>query len=174
MTKYEGDYEFTLYGTHVVKVVNRITRQEVTKVWAFPVKRSGYDSVPETHYFATSEERNAYYDDHDYCDKLPRCKVWSDMIENYNKEETTMKSIQYKGTEIEITAIRFIHGDDTIVQDGLLVHDTSDEFGDGDAIYGNGWTIGIVQDEADVESLLTSGDCSTCFSRNDDGTYTVE
>lgn len=85
-----------------------------------------------------------------------------------------MKSIQYKGTEIEITAIRFIYGDDTTVQDGLLVHDTSDEFGDGDAIYGNSWTIGMVQDEADVESLLTSGDCSTCFSRNDDGTYTVE
>ena len=85
-----------------------------------------------------------------------------------------MKSINYKGTDIEVTAVRFTFGSETTVQDGIMVHDTADEFSDGDAIYGNGWNIGMVNDSDDVESLLTSGDGSTYWHQNDNGTYTVE
>lgn len=85
-----------------------------------------------------------------------------------------MKTINYNGTDIEITAVRFIYGTETNLQDGILVHDTGDEFCNGDAIYGNGWTIDMVNDSDDVDSLLTSGDGSTYWHKNDDGTYTVD
>lgn len=85
-----------------------------------------------------------------------------------------MKSFTYKGTEIEVAAIRFVYGSEETVQDGILVHDSSDEFHDGDAIYGNGWTIDMVSDEDDVETLLSSGDGTTYFHRGDNGIYHIE
>lgn len=98
---------------------------------------------------------------------------WNELVDE-NKEDETMKTISYNGTDIEITAVRFTYGTETTAQEGILVHDTSDEFSNGDAIYGNGWNIGMINDSDDVESLLTSGDGSTYWHQNDDGTYTVE
>ena len=82
-----------------------------------------------------------------------------------------MKIINYRGTKIELTAVRYIYGDEKTIQEGVFVHDTTDEFCDGDTIYGNGWTLGMINDEDDIESLLTSGDGSTYFAQNSDGTY---
>lgn len=85
-----------------------------------------------------------------------------------------MKSINYNGTVIEITPIRFTFGSETTVQEGILVHDTSDEYCNGDAIYGNGWTVDMINDADDVETMFTSGDGSTYWHKNEDGTYTIE
>lgn len=82
--------------------------------------------------------------------------------------------ISYQGREIEITEIRFAFGDEATIQEGVLVHDSADEFGDGDAIYGNGWTLDMIHDAADLESLFTSGDGSTYFYQSANGTYRVE
>lgn len=85
-----------------------------------------------------------------------------------------MKTINYNGRDIEITAIRFTYADETTVQDGVLLHDTTDEFSDGDTIYGNGWTLDMINDASDIESLLTSTDGTTYFTRNDDGAYHID
>lgn len=85
-----------------------------------------------------------------------------------------MKTINCNGRNVEITAIRFTYADETTIQDGVLLHDTTDEFSDGDTIYGNGWTIDMVNDDADVENLLTSTDGTTYFTRNDDGSYHID
>lgn len=85
-----------------------------------------------------------------------------------------MKSMNYQGHEIELTAVSFRFADEANLQDGILVHDTTDEFGNGDAIFGNGWTLDSIQDESDLESLLTSGDGSTYITRNADGTYHMD
>lgn len=85
-----------------------------------------------------------------------------------------MKTMNYQGHEIELTAVSFRFAEETILQEGVLVHDTTDEFSDGDAIYGNGWTLDAIQDKSDLESLLTSGDGSTYITRNDDGTYSMD
>lgn len=85
-----------------------------------------------------------------------------------------MKAISYNGSNIELTAVRFTFRDETTIQDGVLLHDTNDINHDGDAIYGNGWTLDQIEDASDVESLITSGDGTTYWRRNDDGTYTME
>lgn len=85
-----------------------------------------------------------------------------------------MKSINYNGRDIEVTAIRFTYTDETTIQDGVLLHDTTDEFADGDAIYGNGWTLDMINDADDIETMLTSGDGTTYFTRNDDGIYHID
>lgn len=85
-----------------------------------------------------------------------------------------MKTINYKGTGIEISAVRFVYGAEGTMQDGILVHDTTDEFRNGDALYGNGWNINMVNDADDVDSLLASGDGTTYWHQNDDGTYTID
>lgn len=84
-----------------------------------------------------------------------------------------MKTMNYQGREIELTTVFFRFAEEANLQEGVYVHDTTDEFGDGDAIYGNGWTLGAIQDESDLESLLTSGDGSTYITRSADGTYTM-
>lgn len=85
-----------------------------------------------------------------------------------------MKTITYKGHEIELHAVRYYFQDEQNAQEGVLVHDTTDEFSDGDAIYGNGWTMDDLNDESDLDTLFTSGDGSTYIRRNDDGTYTMD
>lgn len=85
-----------------------------------------------------------------------------------------MKTIIYKNREIELHAVRYYYRDEQNAQEGVLVHDTTDEFSDGDAIFGNGWTLDAVNDEADLESLLTSGDGSTYIRRKADGTYSMD
>ena len=99
--------------------------------------------------------------------------TWNEFVDKYQLE-SIMKTINYKGRDIEISAIRFTYGTESTVQEGILVHDTTDEFCNGDAIYGNGWTIGMVEDESDLETLFTSGDGSTYIHRNENGTYNVE
>lgn len=84
-----------------------------------------------------------------------------------------MKTMNYQGHEIELNAVFFRFGDEANLQEGILVHDTTDEFSDGDIIFGNGWTLDAILDESDLESLLTSGDGSTYITRNADGTYNM-
>lgn len=62
-------------------VINLQTGAKVSRIWAYPVKQAVWGGSPTTYYFATSADRNAYMGVHDYCDKLPRCKVMSDMID---------------------------------------------------------------------------------------------
>ena len=85
-----------------------------------------------------------------------------------------MKTINYDGRDIEITAIRFTFANETTVQEGVLIHDTTDKFSDGDTIYGNGWTIDQINDESDLDTLFSSGDASAYWHQNEDGTYNIE
>lgn len=62
-------------------IINLSSRAVVTREWAYPVKQGVWGGYPETHYFRTPAEREAYMRTHDYCDKLPRCKVYSDCFE---------------------------------------------------------------------------------------------
>ena len=82
-----------------------------------------------------------------------------------------MKTINYEGREIEITPIRFTFADETTVQDGVLIHDTTDEFSDGDMIYGI--SADAIRDADDLSQLFEDTGC-TVFTRNADGTYHAE
>jgi len=66
---------------HANTITNIQTGAKVTRIWAYPVKQAVWGGVPNTLYFATSDDRDNYMADHDYCDKLPRCKVMTDMID---------------------------------------------------------------------------------------------
>lgn len=70
-------YEVDDNGT----IINIQTGKKVSRIWAYPVKQAVWGGVPNIHYFATLAARNAYMEGHDYCDKLQRCKVMSDMID---------------------------------------------------------------------------------------------
>ena len=82
-----------------------------------------------------------------------------------------MKIINYKGREIEITPIRFTFADETTIQDGVLIHDTTDEFSNGDMIYGV--SSDAIQDADDLSLLFEDAGC-TVFTQNGDGTYHAE
>lgn len=82
-----------------------------------------------------------------------------------------MKTINYNGRDIEITAIRFTFADETTVQDGVLIHDTADVFANGDMIYGV--SADAIQDADDLHQLFEDTGC-TVFTRNADGTYYAE
>lgn len=97
---------------------------------------------------------------------------YSDMIQR--KEGTAMKTITFGDEEYELTKVFFTWRDEQTVQEGILLHAMSDKFHDGDAIYANGWSIDIVNDESDMESMLTSGDGTTYFHKNFDGTYHLD
>ena len=77
------NYEKDASGT----VRNIETGKVVTLEWVYPVKQAVWGGASETYYFATVADRNAYCKAHDYCDKLPRCKVYSDCIDTFNPEE---------------------------------------------------------------------------------------
>lgn len=64
--------------TNTNTVVNAQTRVAVTREWAYPVKQAVWGGVPETYYFRTAAEREEYMRANNYCDKLPRCKIYSD------------------------------------------------------------------------------------------------
>ena len=86
-----------------------------------------------------------------------------------------MKTMNYQGHEYELTKVFFTYLDESTVQEGILLHAVSDEFCDGDTLYGNGWTIEQVNDESDMENLLTSGnDGTTYFHKCFDGTYCMD
>lgn len=84
-----------------------------------------------------------------------------------------MKSISCNDRIIELYPVRFFYGSEQTAQEGVLVHDSEDKFHDGDAIYGNGWTLDIITDKDDVESLLTSDDGTTYFEKLDNGEYKI-
>ena len=63
------------------EVISCSTNQPVERVWAYPVRQAVWGGVPEHLYFRSAEARKAYTARHDYCDKLPRCKVYSDILE---------------------------------------------------------------------------------------------
>lgn len=56
------------------------TNNNGSKVWAYPVKQAVWGGEPETYYFSSAAERDAYCRSHDYCDKLPCRKVDPDMV----------------------------------------------------------------------------------------------
>ena len=60
---------------------NLQTQRIVTKALAYPVRQFVLGGVPETLYFGSKDSREAYIEGHDYCDRLPRCKVYSDCID---------------------------------------------------------------------------------------------
>ena len=81
MVTYDSHYEITRnYSGRIIKIVNVYSGKEVTRVWAYPVEQAVWGGVPETMYFATAAERNAWMKGRDYCEKLPRRKVYSDMV----------------------------------------------------------------------------------------------
>lgn len=87
--------------------------------------------------------------------------------------------MKYLGHEIEMKAICFVFGgedavQDGIVQDGILLHDVTDGCHDGDTVYGNGWTVDQIEDDSDLESLITSGDGTTQWHKLDNGVYVIE
>jgi hypothetical protein len=97
-------------------------------------------------------------------------EAWNDIIE----DETKTKTISYLGRDIELSTVFYNYRDDAQLHEGVFVHDTTDQFGDGDAVYVNDWTLNYINDSSDLESLFTSGDGVTCIEKNADGTYTVE
>ncbi len=82
-----------------------------------------------------------------------------------------MKTITYNGHEIQLTAIRFTFADETAVQDGILIHDTADEFSDGDIIYGV--PFDFIDDASDLAQLFGDTGC-TVFTQGADGIYHAE
>ena len=83
------------------------------------------------------------------------------------------KSINYQGSEIELTEIRFTFRDEPTVQIGVMLHDTADKFHDSDTIYGNGWRLDMINDADDVDTLITSGDGTTYWTM-EGGLYHIE
>lgn len=81
MITYDSHYEITRnYAGRILKIVNVYSGEEVTMAWSYPVKVGVWGGEPETLYFPTATERNAWMKGRDYCEKLPRRKVYSDMI----------------------------------------------------------------------------------------------
>lgn len=87
-----------------------------------------------------------------------------------------MKTIKWNGITVEICPVQFYYKDETTAQTGILVHFSDDEFGDGDTLYGNGWDIDMFGGPDDIDSLLEygSGDGTTYFKKQSDGTYRIE
>lgn len=82
-----------------------------------------------------------------------------------------MKTINFNGHGIEVSSIRFTFADEATSQEGILIHDTSDEFSNGDMIYGV--SADTIQSADDLKQLFEDTGC-TVFTRNEDGTYHAE
>ena len=81
MFTYDADYEIEKTPSgKIVKITNIYSGKEVTLVWPYPVKVGVWGGEPDTLYFPTAAERNAWMKGRDYCEKLPRRKVYSDMV----------------------------------------------------------------------------------------------
>lgn len=52
----------------------------VNLVWAYPVGQAVYGGDPTVLYFGSPDARNAYMTSHGHCEKLPRCKAYTNMI----------------------------------------------------------------------------------------------
>lgn len=67
------DYDYVIDGK---KVYDPHTGKPVNRVWVYPVKQAVIGATwTDTLYFSTIEKRNAYLAAHDYCNKMPRCKI---------------------------------------------------------------------------------------------------
>ena len=81
MITYDSDYEITKdYSGRIIKIVNIYSGKEVTMVWSYPIKVGVWGGVPETLHFPTAAERDAWMKGRDYCEKLSRRKIYSDMV----------------------------------------------------------------------------------------------
>lgn len=84
-----------------------------------------------------------------------------------------MKTINYNGRNIELTAIKFVYDDETSVQEGVLLHDTTDEFSNGDTIYGCGWRLSMINDAYDVDCLIASNEGTSYATIDVNGVYHI-
>jgi hypothetical protein len=89
-------------------------------------------------------------------------------------EGKTMKNINYQGREIVVSAIQFRFMEEKNPQNGILIHDTADANRDGDAIYGNGWTIDQINDESDLDTLFADTCGTTYWHLGEDGIYVLD
>lgn len=83
------------------------------------------------------------------------------------------KVFTVNGHNVAFEEIRYIYGEETVIQDGLLIHDeTTDEFRDGDCIIGNLNTIPETDEEA--ADMLANEYASTAITMRPDGIWHVE
>ena len=82
------------------------------------------------------------------------------------------KVFKINGNEVTFEEIKYIYGEETQIQDGLLIHDETDEFGDGDCIIGNLNTIPETDEEA--ADMLANEYASTAITMRPDGIWHVE
>lgn len=76
------------------------------------------------------------------------------------------KTFTINGHDVTFTEIRFIYCDETTVQNGLLIHDETDEYHDGDCIIGNMCEMPETADEA-VDMLMYEHPTSYISLRSD-------
>lgn len=82
------------------------------------------------------------------------------------------KVFTVNGHNVTFEEIRYIYGEEAEIQDGLLIHDVSDEFHDGDCIIGNLNTIPETDEEA--ADMLANEYASTAITMRPDGIWHVE
>ena len=82
------------------------------------------------------------------------------------------KVFKIDGREVTFEEIRFVYGDETEIQDGLLIHDETDEYGDGSGIIGDMNTIPETDEEA--ADMLANEYASTAIKMRPDGIWHVE
>ena len=82
------------------------------------------------------------------------------------------KVFKINGHQVTIEEIRYVYGEETEIQDGLLIHDETDEFHDGDCIIGNLNTIPETDEEA--ADVLANEYASTAITMRPDGIWHVE
>ena len=82
------------------------------------------------------------------------------------------KFFTVNGHEVEVTSCLYLYKDDP-VQEGVLVHDMTDEYHDGDAIYGDGNVIENIKEASDLEDILNYGAPETSFEKLADGLYKI-
>ncbi len=82
------------------------------------------------------------------------------------------KVFTINGNKVTFEEIRYVYGDETEIQDGLLVHEGNDEFNDGDCIIGNMNTM--PETDEDAADMLEYEHSSTYITLRDDGIWHVE
>lgn len=82
------------------------------------------------------------------------------------------KVFTVNGHEVEVTSCLYLYKADP-VQEGVLVHDMTDEYHDGDAIYGDGNVIENIKEASDLEDILNYGAPETRFEKLADGLYKI-
>ena len=72
---------------------------------------------------------------------------------------------------VEFREIKYVYGNETDVQNGILIHDLNDIFHDGDTIIGN--NSALPETEEDAETILTDT-AQTSYWTFDDGIYRIQ